>query len=182
MFDPPENQPYANIGTDQINTPDHQALALQAARESIVLLQNDGGLPLDMSKKVALIGPNANATGTMQGSYHGTAPYLISPLEGLQKIGASVTYAQGCDVKCDSDSGFAEAVNAAKAADVVVVVIGLDEGQERYNVIAKALYTSVLTFLKCILVRVMIVMTLDCLANKTSCFKLSRELSPRQHQ
>ena len=133
MFDPPENQPYASIGTDQINTPAHQALALQAARESIVLLQNDGALPLDMSKKVALIGPNANATGTMQGNYHGTAPYLVSPLEGLQKIGASVTYIQGCDVKCDSDSGFAEAVNAAKAADVVVVIIGLDQGQERYN-------------------------------------------------
>ena len=132
MFDPPENQPYANIGTDQINTPDHQALALQAARESIVLLQNDGALPLDTSKKVALIGPNANATNVMQGNYKGTAPYLISPLEGLQKIGASVTYVQGCDVKCDSDSGFAEAINAAKAADVVVVVVGLDEGQERY--------------------------------------------------
>ena len=133
MFDPPENQPYANIGTDQINTPDHQALALQAARESIVLLQNDGALPLDMSKKVALIGPNANATGTMQGNYNGKAPYLISPLEGLQKIGASVTYVQGCDVGCSSDSGFADATTAAKAADVVVVVVGLDQGQERYT-------------------------------------------------
>ena len=132
MFDPPENQPYCNITTDQINTDDHQTLALQAAQESIVLLQNDGALPLDMSKKVALIGPNANATGTMQGNYKGTAPFLISPLEGMQKIGASVTYEQGCDVKCSSDSGFADAVNAAKAADAVVVVIGLDESQERY--------------------------------------------------
>ena len=132
MFDPPENQPYASIGTDQINTPAHQVLALQAARESIVLLQNDGALPLDMSKKVALIGPNANATSTMQGNYNGNAPFLISPLEGLQKIGASVTYVQGCDVSCSSDSGFAEAVSAAKAADVVVVIIGLDLSQERY--------------------------------------------------
>ena len=122
---------YCNISTDQINTPAHQELALEAARESIVLLQNDESLPLDMSKKVALIGPNANATGTMQGNYKGTAPYLISPLEGLQKIGASVTYVQGCDVKCTSDSGFSDAVNAAKSADVVVVVIGLDESQER---------------------------------------------------
>jgi hypothetical protein len=184
MFDPPENQPYANIGTDQINTPDHQALALQAARESIVLLQNDGALPLNMSKKVALIGPNANATSTMQGNYHGTAPFLISPLEGLQKIGASVTYVQGCDVKCDSDSGFADAVNAAKAADVVVVVVGLDEGQERYNSYSTLQNTPILCYIvsKCTLVRVVTVMILDCLANKTSCFKLSRELSPRQHQ
>ena len=131
MFDPPENQPYCNIATDQINTPEHQALALQAARESIVLLQNDGALPLDKSRKVALIGPNANATTTMQGNYKGTAPYLISPLEGLQKMGVSVTYEQGCDVKCSSDSGFTDAANAAKAADVVIVVVGLDEGQER---------------------------------------------------
>ena len=106
---------------------------MQAARESIVLLQNDGALPLDMSKKVALIGPNANATGTMQGNYKGTAPYLISPLQGLQKLGVSVTYEQGCDVKCSNDSGFPDAVNAAKAADAVIVVIGLDEGQERYT-------------------------------------------------
>ena len=133
MFDPPEDQPYCNISTEQINTTTHQELALQAARESIVLLQNDGALPLDMSKKVALIGPNAMATSTMQGNYHGTAPYLISPMEGLQKIGASVTYKQGCDVKCSSDSGFSDAVNAAKAADVVVVVIGLDQSQERYR-------------------------------------------------
>ncbi len=78
---------------------------------------------------MALIGPNANATGAMQGNYKGTAPYLISPLQGM---GVSVTYKQGCDVKCDSDSGFSDAVNAAKAADAVVMVIGLDESLERY--------------------------------------------------
>lgn len=133
MFDPPEDQPYCNIKSDQINTADHQNLALQAARESIVLLQNDGALPLDSSKKVALIGPNANATGTMQGNYKGTAPYLISPLEGLQMVGASVTYEQGCDVKCSNDSGFLDAVIAAQEADAVIVIVGLDESQERYT-------------------------------------------------
>ena len=132
MFDPPEDQPYCNITTDSINTTEHQQLALGAARESIVLLQNDGALPLDTSKKVALIGPNANATGTMQANYHGNAPYLISPLEGLQNMNVSVTYKQGCDVKCASDSGFNDAMSAAKAADVVIVVIGLDQSQERY--------------------------------------------------
>ena len=67
----------------------------------------------------------------MQGNYKGNAPYLISPLEGMQKMGVSVTYEQGYDVKCGSDSGFSDATNAAKAADAVVVIIGLDEGQER---------------------------------------------------
>ncbi len=43
-----------------------------------------------------------------------------------------MSYAMGCDVKCASNSGFAEAVTAAKSADVVVFVIGLDQSQERY--------------------------------------------------
>ena len=50
---------------------------------------------------------------------------------GLQKLGVSVSYAMGCDVKCASDSGFADAVTAAKSADAVVLVVGLDESQER---------------------------------------------------
>ena len=132
LFDPPEGQVYNNITTDQINSPENQALALQAAQESIVLLQNDGSLPLDLSKKVALIGINANATKTMLGNYHGNPPFLISPLEGLQKIGASVTYAPGCDISCGSDAGFPDAVNAAKAADAVIVVVGLDGYHEGY--------------------------------------------------
>ena len=132
LFDPPEDQVYYNISTDQINTPEHQALALQAAQESIVLLQNDGSLPLDLSKKVALIGMNANATRTMLGNYHGNPPFIISPLEGLQKIGASVTYAPGCDISCGSDAGFPDAVNAAKAADAVIIVVGLDGYHEKY--------------------------------------------------
>ena len=97
-------------------------------------------------KTVALIGPNANAQGTMQGNYkvvyfihlfiitfklQGTAPYLISPQQGLQNLKVNVAYAQGCDVPCSSTSGFEEATNALKNADVAVIVVGLDEKQER---------------------------------------------------
>lgn len=61
------------------------------------------------------------------------APFLISPLEGLQKEGVKTVYfAMGCDVKCESDSGFAAAVSAAKMADAVIFVVGLDQSQERY--------------------------------------------------
>ena len=63
----------------------------------------------------------------------GAAPYLISPLEGLQKLGVSVTQAAGCDVKCQDDQGFAAAVSAAKGAEAVIVVVGLDQSQERYG-------------------------------------------------
>ncbi|CAI8041647.1 Probable beta-D-xylosidase 2, partial [Geodia barretti] len=133
MFDPTHLQPYLNISTDQINSPAHQALALDAARESIVLLQNDGSLPLsaESSLKVAVIGPNSNATETMQGNYHGVAPYLISPLMGIQDAGVTSSWAFGCDVACSDSGGFAEAVTIAKGADVVIVVMGLDHGQER---------------------------------------------------
>ncbi|XP_064404909.1 uncharacterized protein LOC135350121 [Halichondria panicea] len=131
MFDPHETQNYWKITPDQVNSQAHQELALDASRESIVLLQNNNkALPIDKKMKVTLIGPNANATNTMKGNYNGNAPYLISPLEGLQKLGVSVSYAMGCDVKCASNSGFAEAVTAAKSADVVVFVIGLDQSQE----------------------------------------------------
>ena len=60
----------------------------------------------------------------------GVAPYLISPLEGIQKMGVSVESAMGCNVACQDNSGFATAINVAKSADVVIVVVGLDEGQE----------------------------------------------------
>ena len=61
----------------------------------------------------------------------GTAPFLISPLDGIKSIATSVTSAQGCDVKCTDDSGFQEAVSVAQKAQAVIVVIGLDESQER---------------------------------------------------
>ena len=51
----------------------------------------------------------------------------------MKNLNISVTQIQGCDVKCSSDSHFSAAVSAAKSADVVVVVVGLDESQERYK-------------------------------------------------
>ncbi|XP_065183747.1 uncharacterized protein LOC135814545 isoform X1 [Sycon ciliatum] len=133
MFDPVAEQPYEHIGVEQVNTAEHQALALEAARESMVLLKNtEGVLPMKAATTttVAVIGPNSAATGTMQGNYHGTAPYLVSPQEGLQKAGVQVTQVQGCDVKCTDTSKFEDATKAAAASDFVVLVVGLDQGQE----------------------------------------------------
>ena len=62
----------------------------------------------------------------------GTAPYLISPLEGIQKMtGVTVTYAEGCDVLCSSTDGFADATSAASKSDVAIVVIGISTKVER---------------------------------------------------
>ena len=61
----------------------------------------------------------------------GTAPFLISPLDGIKSIASNVTSAEGCDVKCTNDSGFQEAISIAKSVQAVIVVVGLDQSQER---------------------------------------------------
>jgi len=95
-FDPSEQQPYRCLNKDNVNTMDAQQLALQSAQESIVLLKNlNNALPLNMDqlkgKKIALIGPTANATVLMQGNYFGKAPYLIDPISAFKSIVASMT-------------------------------------------------------------------------------------------
>lgn len=90
-FDPPELQPYRNLTKDDVNTTYAQQLTVESAQESIVLLKNiNNALPLNVNqlqgKKIALIGPTANATVLMQGNYHGTAPYLIDPITGFKSV------------------------------------------------------------------------------------------------
>ena len=85
MFDPPEQVPYTQIPFAIVNSPEHQALTLQAARESIVLLKNEGNLlPLrrDLGA-VAVVGPNADDLTVLLGNYNGTPVEAITPLEGI---------------------------------------------------------------------------------------------------
>jgi beta-glucosidase-like glycosyl hydrolase len=94
-FDPPEQQPYRQLNKDNVNTTEAQQLALQTAQESIVLLKNlNNALPLNMdglaNKKIALIGPTANATILMQGDYFGVAPFLIDPISGFKSAVAGI--------------------------------------------------------------------------------------------
>ena len=115
-----------------MNLPSSQDLAHKAAVEGIVLLKNDGILPLKGSvKNVALIGPWANATTPMQGNYEGIAPFLISPVSGAQAAGYSVTYSAGTSMNSNDTSGFAAALATAKSADVIVFAGGIDETIER---------------------------------------------------
>ena len=96
-----KDDPYARIGTDQIDGPAHRKLALQAALESIVLLKNvDATLPLHAGVKLAVIGPDADTVETLEASYHGTVRAPVTPLEGLrERFGADhLTYAQGSPV------------------------------------------------------------------------------------
>jgi beta-glucosidase len=102
MFDPPEAVPYARIPYSTVDSPAHQALALRAARESIVLLKNDRAiLPLSKTlKTIAVIGPNADDEEVLLGNYNGTPSRVVTPLAGIRAaLGdrARVLHAQGAD-------------------------------------------------------------------------------------
>lgn len=138
MFDPPELVPYAQIPIEVNDCAEHRELARRAARESIVLLKNDGGL-LPLSKDVrtiAVIGPNADALDVLLGNYYGTPSTYVTALEGIRGAvspASEVVYAKGCEVAGQSRQGFAEAIAAANKAEVVVMCLGLApsvEGEE----------------------------------------------------
>lgn len=116
-----------------IGSPEHTAIARQVAAEGIVMLKNEKSvLPLNPDKvgKIAVIGPNANAPYNQLGDY--TSPQssedIITVLEGITrrmgKDNGSVLYAPGCRIKGDSREGFQLALDAAAAAEVVVMVVG----------------------------------------------------------
>ncbi|KAI3414390.1 uncharacterized protein J3R85_016390, partial [Psidium guajava] len=134
MFDgEPSAQPYGTLGPKDVCTPAHQELALEAARQGIVLLKNQGPtLPLSTRRHrtVAVIGPNSDATVTMIGNYAGVACGYTSPLQGIGKY-TNTIHQQGCaDVACRDDKLFGEAIEAARGADVTVLVVGLDQSIE----------------------------------------------------
>lgn len=129
----PKSQPLGNLGPSDVCTDDHKSLALDAAKQGIVLLDNKGALPLssNTTQNLAVIGPNANATNVMISNYAGIPCGYTSPLQGLQKYVSAVTYEPGCsNVKCNDDSLIEQASKAAAAADVVVMVVGLDQSVE----------------------------------------------------
>jgi beta-D-xylosidase 4 len=126
-FDPPEIQPYRSLNFDNVNTPSNQALAKRAAVEGIVLLKNNGLLPLTLTTNfsIALLGNWANATRQMQGNYRGIAPFLISPLAAAEKLNVSISHVNTPE--------------AAKDSDIMIYIGGIDndienEGTDRNRI------------------------------------------------
>ncbi|MBP6609570.1 MAG: glycoside hydrolase family 3 C-terminal domain-containing protein [Paludibacter sp.] len=101
-FDNLEKQKYAQIPYSVVDSKAHQDLALEAAHKSIVLLKNEANLlPLSKStKKIAVIGPNANNINVLLGNYHGYPSNPITPLAGIKSKfpNAEIAFAQGCDL------------------------------------------------------------------------------------
>ncbi|HEV2417764.1 MAG TPA: glycoside hydrolase family 3 N-terminal domain-containing protein, partial [Terriglobia bacterium] len=99
MFDPANQVPFNKIPMSQDDSPARRELALRAARESMVLLKNNGILPLKSDvKTIAVIGPNAASLPSLEGNYNGTPSHPVLPVDGLiqQFAGkARVVYAQG---------------------------------------------------------------------------------------
>lgn len=137
-----ENCAYNAIPYETVECSEHLALSEEAARRSVVLLKNDGLLPLNLEKirTIGVIGPNANDRMALIGNYHGTASRYITVLEGIQDyVGdrARVLYAEGCHLYRDRVEGLAqpgdrlaEAQTVAEHSDVVVLVVGLNENLE----------------------------------------------------
>ncbi len=128
---------FDTISMDAVNSEKHQELARDAAQQAVVMLKNEAQtLPLHVASitgTLAVVGPNANATKTMLGNYEGIPPYMISPLQGLRELLGDdrVTYAAGCDIDSTSTAGFSAALDAVAASDAVVLVVGIDQSQEK---------------------------------------------------
>jgi len=145
LFDPSHLVPYAQIPFEKNDCAEHQTLALRTARESIVLLKNDGLLPLDRKKvrRIAVIGTNADAVGVLLGNYNGTPSKPVTILDGIRQVAGpkvEVLHASGYPLALRSDASnkptpemLLRAVSVASSADVVIYVGGLSpqlEGEE----------------------------------------------------
>ena len=98
LLDDPAKMPYARLTMAEVNSPAHRALALRAARESIVLLKNANNLlPLKGVKNIAVIGPNAASLDALEGNYNAIAKAPVMPVDGIASAfpAAKVIYAQG---------------------------------------------------------------------------------------
>ena len=140
LFENPRRPDLAKAAIE-VARPDHRAAVLDAARQSLVLLQNDGLLPLDPAKvtSIAVIGPNADDDLQQLGDWSLGSPQhppeagkhprekTVTVLDGIKAVapaGTTIRYEKGCAINSPDLSGLPAAVTAAQASDVIVAVVG----------------------------------------------------------
>lgn len=141
MFD--DSTEYDSLNYENVSCAEHKSHAMACSEKSMVLLKNNGILPLDASKlkTIGVIGPNADSRPALEGNYNGTADRYITFLEGIEDaFDGRVLYSQGSHLYKDRcmglgmpDDRIAEAEIIAEHSDVVVLCVGLDatiEGEE----------------------------------------------------
>jgi beta-glucosidase len=144
MFDPPAMVPYAQIPVTDYDTPANDALSLRMARESVVLLKNDGLLPLDRTKihKIAVLGFNAYYTNMLVGNYEGVPSHPVTIADGISAlVGTNVAFVAligsplVVQIEDRNMASYAsardKAVEAAKSADAIIYVGGICAELER---------------------------------------------------
>ncbi|XP_051141419.1 probable beta-D-xylosidase 6 isoform X1 [Andrographis paniculata] len=153
LFDGESRNRFGGLGPQDVCTAEHRKLALEAAKQGIVLLKNDENLlPLNKHRvsSLAVIGPMADSTD-LGGGYTGVPCNPRSILDGLRDYVSDAKHAVGCrDTRCNSSAGFAEAVYVAKHVDYVIVVVGLNltqetEDQDRYSLLLPGLQMALVT-------------------------------------
>ena len=134
---------YDEIGYDKVSCDEHKALSQQTAEKSIVLLKNNGILPLDKAKykSIGVIGPNAASIDALRGNYYGTADEYVTFLDGIREAyDGRIYFSEGSHLFKESlqplaepGDGYAEAISVAEHSDLVILCVGLDatiEGEE----------------------------------------------------
>lgn len=132
-----ETPPYCDIPFEVLDCNEHKEMNREAARRSLVLLKNDGILPLSKDKinSIAVIGPNANSVNALMGNYIGLASEYVPVVDGIRKAlpKARINYSLGADMlehklfHFDGNHNcYSSAVSAAIHSDVTVICVGID--------------------------------------------------------
>ena len=141
LFDPPAKVPFSDIPMTEVESTEHLALDLKTARESMVLLKNNGILPLDVAKLKSIAVLGANAQARLNGNYNGDPTHTVTLLEGIQAAvgpGVTVDFAKGAPLVEDpkhprdqvSPGDFQKAIDMAAKDDVIIYIGGLNSGLE----------------------------------------------------
>ncbi|MDT0648634.1 glycoside hydrolase family 3 N-terminal domain-containing protein [Autumnicola edwardsiae] len=137
LFDPVEGNPYSQLSVENLNTEEHRQLARETAQKSVVMLKNNGALPLknDLSKYF-VTGPNATSIEVLLGNYHGINPSLVTILEGLAgavEPQSQMQYRQGTLLDRPNANPQDWASPNAGNSDATIAVLGISgvlEGEE----------------------------------------------------